>query len=202
MVKEPHPGRVKTRLGREIGYVPAAWWFRHQSRAVLKRLRDPRWDLQLAVSPDREGMLSRIWPRDLRRIPQGQGDLGARMGRLLRAGGTGAGPVIVIGADIPGITKPHIAHAFHLLQSHDAVLGPAEDGGYWLIGAARRRALPPALFQDVRWSSPYALADTEHSLRGQNIARAATLWDVDRAADLIRLRQKPPRPGPQSPPAQ
>jgi len=199
MVKEPRPGRVKTRLGREIGYVPAAWWFRHQSRALLNRLRDPRWDLQLAVSPDREGMCSRIWPRDLPRIPQGRGDLGTRMGRLLRGRGTGAGPVIVIGADIPGITTPHIARAFDLLQSHDAVLGPAEDGGYWLIGAARRRALPPALFQGVRWSGPHALADTEATLRGQRIARAATLWDVDQAADLIRLRRKPRLPAPQSP---
>ena len=62
MVKEPRPGRVKTRLAAGIGRVPAAWWYRHQTARLLRRLRDPGWDLVLAVSPDIEGMTSRIWP--------------------------------------------------------------------------------------------------------------------------------------------
>ncbi len=52
MVKAPRPGRVKTRLGRQIGMVPAAWWMRHQTTRLLRRLRDPRWDIWLAVAPD------------------------------------------------------------------------------------------------------------------------------------------------------
>ena len=51
MVKEPRPGRVKTRLGRDIGMTCAAWWFRHQTRRLLRRLDDPRWQMVLAVSP-------------------------------------------------------------------------------------------------------------------------------------------------------
>ena len=51
MVKEPHPGRVKTRLGRELGMIAAAWWFRHQVARLLRRVEDPRWRLVLAVSP-------------------------------------------------------------------------------------------------------------------------------------------------------
>ena len=70
MVKEPHPGRVKTRLGRDLGMVGAAWWFRHQTAKLLRRLRDPRWDLVLAVSPDAEGLASRVWPADLPRFAQ------------------------------------------------------------------------------------------------------------------------------------
>ncbi len=107
MVKEPHPGRVKTRLGRGIGMVPAAWWFRHQCARLLRGLADPRWDTVLAVSPDAEGLASRIWPAHLGRVPQGRGDLGARMGRVFR--GLPPGPVVIIGADIPGVTRAHIA---------------------------------------------------------------------------------------------
>jgi hypothetical protein len=181
MLKEPRPGRVKTRLGRDIGMVDAAWWFRHQVRALLRRIEDPRWDVVLAVAPDR-ALHSRIWPLHLRRIPQGRGDLGARMARALRM--QAAGPVCVIGADIPDITRLRIAEAFKALGSHDAVFGPAIDGGYWLIGLRRIRAVPPTLFAGVRWSTAHALSDTEATLRGHSIAHVATLRDVDTAADL------------------
>ena len=75
MLKEPRPGRVKTRLGRDIGMGAAAWWFRHQTGRLLRRLEDPRWQLILAVAPDRDGLQSRVWPAHLPRLPQGGGDL-------------------------------------------------------------------------------------------------------------------------------
>ncbi|WP_299859993.1 TIGR04282 family arsenosugar biosynthesis glycosyltransferase [uncultured Roseobacter sp.] len=187
MLKEPHPGRVKTRLGREIGMVAAAWWFRHQTKALLNRLQDPRWDLLLAVSPDVAGLQSRVWPRHLHRIPQGRGNLGDRMKRVLRL--PGQGPVCIIGADIPGITRGHIARAFAALGSAEGVFGPAPDGGYWLIGAKRARALPLRLFADVRWSTEHALADTVASWPDARIAYVDTLRDVDEARDL---RMTPP----------
>ncbi|XDA98294.1 TIGR04282 family arsenosugar biosynthesis glycosyltransferase [Sulfitobacter sp. LCG007] len=182
MLKEPRPGRVKTRLGRQIGMVDAAWWFRRQTRSLLRRLRDPRWTLVLAVSPDREGLPSRVWPADLTRLPQGRGDLGARMARMLRS--APPGPVCVIGADIPGIDRSRIAEAFAALGAHDAVFGPAPDGGYWLVGFRRGRALPTALFANVRWSSAHALADTLAELGDHSIAFVQTLRDVDDAEDL------------------
>ncbi len=185
MVKEPVAGRVKTRLGRDIGMVQAAWWFRRQSRSLIHRLTDPRWQMVLAVAPDRAGMMSRVWPGHVPRVPQGPGTLGDRMGRILRS--MPAGPVCVIGADIPGVTRTHVAHAFVALGSADAVFGPAEDGGYWLIGARRRRALPPTLFRDVRWSTKFALADTVATFGDARIAHVATLGDVDTQADLVRL---------------
>jgi rSAM/selenodomain-associated transferase 1 len=182
MLKEPRAGRVKTRLGRDIGMVAAAWWFRHQVRGLLRRIEDPRWDVVLAVAPDRAGLLSRVWPAHLARIPQGNGDLGDRMGRALR--GAPPGPVCVIGGDIPGITAPRIAEAFSALGAHDAVFGPAPDGGYWLIGLRRTRAIPPNLCSGVRWSTSHALADTRKSLPDHSIAHVATLRDVDTVADL------------------
>ncbi len=185
MVKEPRPGRVKTRLGREIGMTDAAWWFRHQVRRLLRELDDPRWQLILAVSPDHTGLTSRAWPGHLPRVQQGPGDLGQRMARVMRI--MPPGPVCVIGADIPGLRASHIARAFAKLGSHDAVFGPAEDGGFWLVGLKRTAPPPPRFFQDVRWSTQYTLDDSLASIGNMRVAFADTLGDVDTAADLKML---------------
>ncbi|SLN28612.1 2-phospho-L-lactate guanylyltransferase [Pseudoruegeria aquimaris] len=185
MVKEPRPGRVKTRLGRDLGMVGAAWWFRHQLSRLLRRLEDPRWDLVLAVAPDAEGLRSRVWPHHLPRVPQGGGDLGDRMGRLFR--GLPPGPVVIIGGDIPGIAPAHVAKAFEALGRHEAVLGPAPDGGYWLIGLKRTFAPKQSLFSGVRWSTEHALQDTLASLGTGRVALVDTLEDVDTLADLERI---------------
>ncbi|MBL4751077.1 MAG: TIGR04282 family arsenosugar biosynthesis glycosyltransferase [Amylibacter sp.] len=192
MVKEPRAGRVKTRLGAGIGMTQAAWWFRHQSRRLIRRLgRDPRWQTVLAVSPDKEGLQSRIWPADLPRWPQGQGDLGDRMAAIFRNAPTG--PVVIIGADIPGITPALIEKAFRALGDHDAVFGPATDGGYWLIGMKRgARAVSKNLFENVRWSTKHTLADTVASLDGAQVAMIDTLRDVDVVADLELIKTDGP----------
>lgn len=183
MVKEPRPGRVKTRLAEAIGTVPAARWMRLQLRDRLRALRDPRWQLILAIAPD-TALRAAAWPPDLPAIPQGPGDLGQRMGRILRS--LPPGPVCIVGADIPALRRAHVARAFAALGSHDAVFGPAEDGGYWLIGLKRTAAVPASLFRDVRWSTRHALADTRATLPGLRIAMVDRLRDVDTAADLQR----------------
>jgi rSAM/selenodomain-associated transferase 1 len=182
MVKEPRAGRVKTRLGKDIGMTAAAWWFRHQVKRLLRRIDDPRWDVVLAVAPDRAGLLSRVWPARFTRLAQGQGDLGDRMARALQH--VPIGPVCVIGADIPGIGRKQIARAFKALGSSDAVFGPAPDGGFWLIGLRKTHPLPPTLFQNVRWSTKHALADTRLGLNGLSIAEIDQLCDVDTIDDL------------------
>ena len=183
-LKEPRPGRVKTRLARALGTVGAAWWFRHQSARLMRRLgRDRRWRTVLAVTPEREGMASRVWPADLPRWPQGPGDLGARMARAFSA--MPPGPVVIVGADIPALEPEHVAGAFRLLGRHEAVLGPATDGGYWMIGLRRgARAVPAGLFRDVRWSSPHALGDTAETLAPLDLGYGPVLADADEAADL------------------
>lgn len=182
MLKEPRPGRVKTRLGQEIGMTAAAWWFRHHTAGILRRLSDPRWELVLAVSPDREGLHSRVWPRHLRRWPQGRGDLGVRMVRMLRM--AGSGPVCIIGSDIAGLKKRHVARAFRHLGSCDVVFGPSPDGGYWLVGVRNGRRVPHGLFEGVRWSTAHALADSIASVPGKQHALADPLSDVDTLDDL------------------
>lgn len=185
MLKEPRPGRVKTRLGQGIGMVPAAWWFHHQTARLLREVQDARWQVVLAVAPDREGMQSRVWPAHLPRIAQGRGDLGDRMARIMRS--LPVGPVCIIGGDIPGVRRAHIARAFQALGGYDAVFGPALDGGYWLIGLKRSRAVPAGFLQGVRWSSADALADSMATLPGARIALIDTLRDVDTADDLRRV---------------
>ena len=183
-LKEPRPGRVKTRLARELGAVGAAWWFRHQSARVVRRLsRDRRWRTVLAVTPDREGLTSRVWPQGAGRWPQGRGDLGARMARAFAA--MPPGPVVIVGADIPDLRPTHVAEGFRLLGRHEAVVGPAADGGYWMVGLRRGgRAAPAGLFRGVRWSSPHALGDTLRTLAPLSVGYGPTLADVDEARDL------------------
>lgn len=180
MVKDPRAGRVKTRLGRDIGMTNAAWWYRHQTRRLLHALRDPRWTILLSVAPDRTYQTSRSWPKDLPRIPQGRGDIGQRMARSLART---KGPTVLIGSDIPGITPHHIADAFAKLGAHNTVIGPAQDGGFWLIGLHRPKAQPTTLFQNTRWSHPETLNDTWPSLP-KPVAKISTLTDIDTVADL------------------
>ena len=193
MLKEPLPGRVKTRLGRDIGMVSAAWWFRHQSQRLIARLAsDPRWQTILAVSPDHGGPQSRVWPRHVVKVAQGNGDLGDRMARLFHT--LPIGPVVIVGADIPGIKCAHIARAFRALGDNDAVFGPAEDGGFWLVGMKRSKPVRSNIFGGVRWSTEYALADSIACLVGMKVSEINRLRDVDRAADLCgSFLMHPPR---------
>ena len=178
MAKAPVAGAAKTRLAREIGTAAATRFARQATAALLQRVaRDRRWQTMLAVTPD-AAVASRCWPRGVARVGQGGGDLGRRMQRLMQR--MPPGPVVIVGTDVPGITPALIAEAFRRLGRHDAVFGPAADGGYWLVGMRRRPRLLHA-FANVRWSSEHALADTLANLEGHTIAFVATLSDVDDA---------------------
>lgn len=183
MVKVPVAGRVKTRLATEAGVATALRFARHRIADLVQRVgRTARWSTILAVAPDRAAQ-SWPWPPGVPLIAQGNGDLGARMQRLLDR--APAGPVVIVGTDVPGIAQAHIAAAFRRLGRYDAVIGPAEDGGYWLVGLRRRpRVLRP--FAGVRWSTGQARDDTLANLRGRSVAFAAPLGDVDTADDLAR----------------
>lgn len=181
MAKVPVAGRVKTRLARDLGVATATSFARHATMTVLARMaHHPAWHTTVAVTPD-GGTRWRLWPRHADHVPQGHGDLGRRMQRIMER--TAPGPVVIIGTDVPGICTAHIRDAFRLLGRHDAVLGPATDGGYWLVGL-RRRPRVPRIFAAVRWSSPHALADTLANLSGRSVARVAILPDVDTAEDF------------------
>jgi len=182
MAKVPVAGRVKTRLAADIGVAAAVRFARHCTAALLARVAYAPWQMTIAVTPD-SATHSRNWPHGLPLKPQRNGDLGARMQRIFDS--TGPGPVVIIGTDVPQIARAHLFRAFRLLGRHDAVFGPATDGGYWLVGL-KRRPLVLRPFHGVRWSSPHALADTLANLDGRSVAHIDTLSDVDTAADFAR----------------
>ncbi len=185
-------GRVKRRLAREIGGCAAIRFYRFcLSHTVLRLAADRRWRAVLAVDQGRDPAI-RFSPlrKGFALVPQGDGDLGRRMQRLFNR--LPPGPVLIVGSDIPSIRPAHIAAAFRLLGGADAVLGPAPDGGYWLVGLKRTPRVP-APFARVRWSGPHALADTLANLKGKRVALAAPLSDVDTAEDLRRERARAER---------
>ena len=189
----PKLGTGKRRLAREIGPVRALWFQRMMLHLLVRRLsKDPRWVTWIAATPDG----SRPWPKGVRVIPQGEGDLGRRMARAARLRSPGS--VVIIGSDIPGITANIIAHAFRELGRRDAVFGPAGDGGYWLVGLRRRpRFIDP--FQNILWSTSTVLHDTLVRLKNSDVALLDVLEDVDDLASLGRhhdwYRQFPRRIG-------
>jgi rSAM/selenodomain-associated transferase 1 len=190
MAKRPELGRVKTRLARGLGAVAATRFYRQTTYDLIRRMSaDQRWQTVLALSPERTVHEPGLWPRDVPRVGQGTGDLGDRMGRLMRD--LPAGPVVIIGSDIPDISRAHIAAAFRALGSNDAVIGPADDGGYWLIGL-RRRARVPEIFDNVRWSGEHTRADTLWNVTRERLSLATlpVLDDIDTKDDFDRWSAK------------
>lgn len=187
-VKAPVIGGAKSRLASGVGRVEAWRLYRAMTAGVLRRLRDRRWSLVIAAAPD--AAISRrfpgVWPDDLPRRPQGGGDLGARQARVFAR----RGPTIVIGSDAPQVSRDHLARAFRNLRRADAVIGPAQDGGYWLLGL--NAPAPPGLFERIRWSHTATREDLEAQLRRfdrSRIVRLEMLRDIDEAADLHALRR-------------
>lgn len=138
----------------------------------------------------------------LARLPQSGADLGERLGatfRTLFAGGYRR--VVVIGADSPTLPSAHLKAAFErLLQDDDVVLGPAEDGGYYLVGAMR---LVPPMFEEIPWSTRRVMQATLAALERCGLrSTLLPLWyDVDRPADLERMRAELPGATPGATPA-
>lgn len=185
-VKAPRAGQVKTRLGADVGLGRAAALFRIMTMRTIGEAAGGGWETQLAIDPvSNEPDWQNVWPPILKRVPQGSGSLGDRMARAIVK--APKGPVIIIGADAPGLRARHLREAFAVLRGADAVFGPAADGGFWLIGLARRRASPD-LFRGVQWSTPHALDDTLATLpQTFRVRFLETLQDVDEAGDLPAL---------------
>ncbi len=174
--RAPAIGVGKTRLARDIGRVEAWRIYRAMSTRLLWALRDPRWRTVLRLEGARPDPR---WPR-LPAEPQGRGDLGARLTRALRAHARGG--VAVVGVDAPDVTP---ARVWKALRARDAI-GPASDGGFWLLALNPRRARA-VCFGSVRWSSAHTLTDTLKALGP--LTRLETLSDVDDGASLAARRR-------------
>jgi rSAM/selenodomain-associated transferase 1 len=183
-VKAPVIGGAKTRLATGIGKVSAWRLHRAMSAKTIRKTRSNRWDTILAVSPDNavRRRFPGTWPKGIRKLAQGAGDLGVRQTRLFNRFN---GPVCVIGSDAPQVCASDIAKGFNALRHNQAVIGPAEDGGYWLLGL--HSPGPNTLFQSIRWSHASTRKDLERNLSRvglKPIAYLRRLQDIDHKADL------------------
>lgn len=183
--RAPRLGTVKRRLAKDIGDRAA---LRFHTGTLLRLLRDllrnRRFRTVLALTPD--GAKDRL-PVRVVRMAQGRGDIGERMTTVCRS--FRHGNVAIIGSDIPDANAADLRAAFHALGRHDAVFGPAEDGGYWLVALGPRRPAQP--FVNARWSTTHALADTLRNFRGRRVAHTRVLRDVDTARDLPMHPRRP-----------
>jgi rSAM/selenodomain-associated transferase 1 len=190
--KPPVAGLVKTRLAASIG-----------SDAALRVYRDLLLrTLRVAALARRAGIVSEVEMWAAPEAPPGAlaswgeqhgfalrtqrgADLGERMAHAASVSLAQGAPAIIIGTDAPDLDVAYLARASAALQSNDAVVGPAEDGGYVLIGVSRE--LP--IFTGVPWSTPQVLARTRERLAGAGArwTELPTTWDVDTADDYARL---------------
>jgi rSAM/selenodomain-associated transferase 1 len=183
----PAPGRVKTRLAKEVGDAAAAEVYRLLLEHALAEAcaAGPAVTLALADAPSADDG----WrpPTGVKLEIQPAGDLGSRMLRTFeRHFSLGAETVILVGSDLPGLAAAQLANAASALTRVPVVLGPSADGGYWLVG---QRRPGHDLFTGVPWSSPEVLQATRLRLLGLKLAhqQLPTLRDVDTLADLEAL---------------
>jgi rSAM/selenodomain-associated transferase 1 len=182
------PGLVKTRLIPALGAERAATLqdrlTRHTVATAMSAAVGP---VTLWATPDEHHPTFQALAADfgVTLARQSDGDLGARM---LAPMTVAPSPCLVIGTDCPALTAGHLQDAAEILRGgSDAVLIPVVDGGYVLIGTRRPQ---PALFTGVAWSTSSVTEETRRRLRRENLTwrELATLWDIDRPEDLIRLR--------------
>jgi rSAM/selenodomain-associated transferase 1 len=191
--KAPTPGRVKTRLIPALGEQAAAELQRQLTeRALVTTLAAGLGPVELWCAPGTDDAFfadcARQYGVDLR--AQGEGDLGMRMARALTLALKEGSPGLLVGSDCPVLSAEYLREAAAALAgANDAVFGPAEDGGYVLIGLAREPSAQ--LFENIAWGTATVMQDTRARLSrlGWRWRELATLWDVDRPEDLRRLRQ-------------
>lgn len=194
--RAPERGRVKTRLAAQVGDDLALALYDWLARRVVRALATPdrAWDLRVAATPDVAAVAAWLPEADAV-VAQREGDLGARMaGALDDALRDGYARVVIVGTDCAALDARRVSDAFAALSRAPAVLGPAEDGGYYLLGATR--ALP--VFAGIPWSTEVVAARTRARLAAEGIAWAElpTERDVDVREDLAALAALPDLPAP------
>lgn len=187
--RHPELGQVKTRLAAGIGNEAALAVYRELLHHTFEAITHvaARKTVWLAAAPVTVAGLPEEWAACEQQL-QIPGDLGVKMQAAFSwAFAHGASSVIIIGTDCPGITAALLAQAYAALETHELVIGPAEDGGYYLLGM---RDLYKDLFANKSWSTDSVLPNTlaDAARLGLRVAQLPTLRDVDDAADLAAWR--------------
>ncbi|MBD2073249.1 TIGR04282 family arsenosugar biosynthesis glycosyltransferase [Phormidium sp. FACHB-592] len=184
----PEPGKAKTRLIPALGAEAAAELHRQMTEHTLAQVKPLQQSRSLTVEcwfagGDRAQMQTWLGT-DLVCQPQPEGDLGDRMAQAFQtAFDSGMKAAVIIGTDCPELTTALLVEAFQALQQTDLVLGPAADGGYYLIGLRR---LVPDLFKTITWSTDRVFQQTVDIANNLNLSLTTLpmLTDVDRPDDL------------------
>ena len=183
-VKPPLPGLVKTRLSVSLTAAEAAGLAAAFFADTFALARSCAWARVVVAcdgdpSPLELATGTEVWP-------QGRGDLGERMERVLSLALESSKAAMVIGTDLPGLPRRFLDAARLQLAAHDAVIGPSEDGGFYLLGLRR---CPSGLLRGLPWSSATTREHTVKRMRaaGLAVAEAESWFDVDVPADLRRL---------------
>lgn len=189
-LKAPRPGTVKTRLGREIGFDGATVVYRDLAEQQLRRIPG-EFRTEIRYAPHGAAAEMRQWlGRGCHYRAQSGGDLGERMRNAFAQGfQRGYQQIIAIGADCPELDEACLRRAAGLLAESDVVLGPASDGGYYLIGLRRPE---PRLFAGIEWSTATVLATTQARIRecGLSCSLMEEKEDIDDLATLRRHQAK------------
>lgn len=189
-LKAPRAGAVKTRLAETLGADAACAAYRKLVEALLANL-SPLPRAELCFAPVDAAAEIESWVRPgWTSCPQVGGDLGERLHAAFDEHfESDAQHVVIIGSDCPDVTATDIEDAWLALDGHDVVLGPALDGGYWLIGL---RAPQPALFTSIPWSTDRVFGETMRRARENDlrVALLRELADVDTIADWERWERR------------
>ncbi|MBE9180738.1 TIGR04282 family arsenosugar biosynthesis glycosyltransferase [Oculatella sp. LEGE 06141] len=190
----PTPGKTKTRLIPALGAEGAARLQQQMTEHMLVQvkalaasypLKAKIWFASDRALAETQQQLMQSWlGDDLDYQPQVEGDLGARMAHAFQGGfASGSDRIITIGTDCPGLDTVKLAQAFEQLHQHDLVLGPATDGGYYLIGLRR---FVPELFQGIVWGTAEVFSRTVEIASRLQLSAAflEPLTDIDRPDDL------------------
>ena len=190
-LKYPTPGKVKTRLAASVGDQAASDMYRACTEVTLERLAVLCENSILCVDPPDAIDATRAWLGDQWTIRAQQGrTLGERLAHAIgEVFADGAQRVVTIGTDSPWLTAANIEEAFESLRASDVVIGPTEDGGYYLIGLSRSI---PALFDGIAWSTSAVYQETINTARtlGLRIHTLPSGYDIDRPEDLQRFRSE------------
>lgn len=179
-VKNIKLGTVKTRLAKTIGDYGAFEVYAELVKVTEKATQKLNADKRIYFSTKIE---ENLWPNHHKKVQYGK-DLGERMLNAFKDGfNDGYKNILIIGSDLPDISEHHINKAIEALNSNDAVFGPAEDGGYYLVGLSQ---LIPSVFINKPWSQATLLTETLQELKENNfkVSTLTTLNDIDTFEDL------------------
>ena len=187
--KYPEPGRVKTRLARIVGPEQAAFLYQEMVETVVGKTGEGESRRVLCFDPPEREADVRRWFPGLEMRPQSDGDLGQRMLHALQGSLiSGSQRAVLVGTDCVALDRALVHEAFQRLERSDLVLGPAHDGGYYLIGMNQAHSV---LFTGIPWSTDQVLAATLAKAEAGRlqVELLKILSDMDSSGDCLARSQ-------------